>query len=118
MRFFTLSFLFITTVALSQEKIKHTVASGETIYGIAKKYEVKESEIFDLNPKIKGAAIQLNSVLWIPNKTGKLKKNQKPNEKSKIKETANLTIVHEVLAKETLYGISKKYKTTVDQIKE
>ena len=124
MRFLALSFLFVTTVAFSQDRIKHVVASGETIYNIAKKYDVKESEILELNPQVKGSAIQLKSVLLIPNKNDKPKETQKltekikPKEKIQSKETANLTIIHQVLAKETLYGISKQYKTTVDKIKE
>ncbi|MGG7034295.1 MAG: NlpC/P60 family protein [Flavobacterium sp.] len=106
MRFFTLFLLFLTTVVFSQDKIKHTIAKGETIYSISKKYNVNEVDIYNLNPTIKGSSIQLNSILWIPNKN------------LKSKETDNLTITHLVLAKETLYGISKKYKTTVDKIKE
>lgn len=118
MRFFTLLLLFLTTIVFSQDIIKHTVTSGETIYSITKKYGVKESDIFDLNPKVKGSTIQLNSILWIPNKIQEVKIIQKPTGIIKSKETINQTITHSVLAKETLYGISKKYKTTVDKIKE
>src|SRR6478609_3577740 len=117
MRFFTLSFLLITAISFSQEKIKHIVVHGETIYNIAKKYDIKESEIFDLNPKVKSSSLQLNMVLWIPNKNNSLKETPKSKE-NKSKGTTELTITHQVLAKETLYGISKKYSTTIDKIKE
>jgi len=46
-------------------------------------------------------------VLQVPNK------NYKPEEK-----IVSTPITHEVLAKETLYGISKKYKISIDKIKE
>src|SRR5687768_11836167 len=118
MKYFKLLLLLVSTVVFSQDKIKHTVVSGETIYSIAKKYNVKESEIFDLNPKAKSSSLQLNSVLWIPNKNNSQKEISKQKEKNKSKEPNNLTIVHQVLSKETLYGISKKYSTSVDKIKE
>ena len=42
--------------------------SGESIYAIAKKYKVTEADIYQLNPKVKGAVLQLNSIIIIPNK--------------------------------------------------
>lgn len=111
MRFFILFFIFTTSIAFSQKKIKHIVVNGESIYSISKKYDVKESDIFDLNPKAKGSLLQLKSVLWIPNK------NYNPKEKITSKEATKLAIDHQVLANETLYGISKKYKTTLTKIK-
>src|SRR6187200_481565 len=88
-------FLLISTIAFSQEKISHTVAKGETVYSIAKQYQVKPSEILDLNPKAK-KVLKLNMVLQIPNKGYKQEENV----------VASTPVIHEVLAKETLYGIS------------
>lgn len=96
-------FMTLSSVVFSQEKTKHTVVKGETVYSLAKKYEVKPSEIFDLNPKAK-KGLKLDMVLQIPNK----------NQQSVIVEPT----VHEVLPKETLYGISKTYKVSIDKIKE
>lgn len=100
-------FILVSTTVFSQEKISHTVAKGETVYSIAKQYQVKSSEILDLNPKAK-KVLKLNMVLQIPNK------GYKPEENG----IANTPVIHEVLAKETLYGISKKYKISMDKIKE
>ena len=93
----------LSSVVFSQEKTKHTVVKGETVYSLAKKYEVKPSEIFDLNPKAK-KGLKLDMELQIPNK----------NQQGVIAEPT----VHEVLPKETLYGISKTYKVSIDKIKE
>ncbi|MES2812105.1 MAG: LysM peptidoglycan-binding domain-containing protein [Bacteroidota bacterium] len=98
-----LVFILLSTVVFSQEAIKHTVAKGETVYSLAQKYQVKQSEIFDLNPKAKNG-LKLDMVLQIPNK----------NQSVAIVEPA----VHEVLPKETLYGISKKYNVSIEKIKE
>lgn len=100
-----LLFFFITINVFSQENnIKHIVAKGESVYQIAKKYNVKQDDIFKLNPESK-KKLKLNSVLLIPKQEAVLDK--KP-----------ITITHEVLPKQTLYGISKQYKISIDDIKK
>ena len=48
----------------SQEKYtQHTVAKGETISGIAKKYNIKSSEIYELNPDARNG-IKYKTVLY------------------------------------------------------
>lgn len=88
-----------------QQKINHKVEKGETVYAIAKKYKVKEKDIFELNPKAKNG-LQLNMLLQIPIK------------ESKDVVVVNEPVFHEVLPKETLYGIAKKYKVSIQKIKE
>jgi LysM repeat protein len=92
----------------SQDKnIKHSIVKGETISSIAEKYNVSAASIYQLNPKSK-KTLQLNQVLLIP--SSETKKENKvvavPEKTTEIK--------HEVLPKETLYGIVKQYKTTND----
>ena len=69
----TFFLFFCSGVVFSQKTIKHTVVSGESIYSIAKKYDVSESDIYELNPKSKGTLLQLKTVLLIPNKKTKSK---------------------------------------------
>ena len=96
--------IFITLNAFSQENTtKHIVAKGESIYQIAKKYNVKQADIFKLNPNAKNT-LKLNSVLLIPKSSSDLSDNTLP-------------ITHEVLPKQTLYGISKQYKVSIEDIK-
>ena len=101
-------FIFFNGISVfSQEKYtRHTVSKGETISEIAKEYEVKSSEIYELNPDARNG-IKFKTVLLIPSKA---KKSVGPT--SKI--TSNSSeISHEVLAKETLYGIAKQYNITI-----
>lgn len=100
----TLILFVLCNTVFSQEKINHIVVKGESVYSIAQKYNVKPSEILALNPKAK-KTLQLNMALQIPSKT-------------KIEEKKATTVEHIVLTKETLYGLSKKYNTTVEKIKE
>src|SRR5690606_27690785 len=56
--------------------------------------------------------LKLNSVLLIPNS------NQSQEIKSNQSSTQTVPASHEVLAKETLWGISKKYKVSVEDLKK
>ena len=105
-------FLFSSIAVFSQEKSKkHTIAKGETISSIAEKYEVKPSEIYKLNPKAKNL-LKLNSVLFIPTVAEK-------NTNTKTKIATNYSKKeHEVLAKETLYGIAKEYGITLKELNQ
>jgi LysM repeat protein len=135
-------FFFISLAAVSQKVIKHKISKGETILALAIKYDVSEKDIYELNPKAKGALLQLNQVLRIPNKKFKEKekpskldkkeklvdknsKKEKLNSELPIKEVTEPKIVikeefvtHLVLSKETLYSISKKYGITMETICE
>jgi cell wall-associated NlpC family hydrolase len=113
MKYYNCIFLFIFFNGISvfsQEKYtRHTVSKGETISEIAKEYDVKSSEIYELNPDARNG-IKLKSVLLIPIKA---KKNTVSTPATVI---LNPEKTHEVLAKETLYGIAKQYNITIKDL--
>lgn len=114
MKYFSCLFLivFFTSMSLfSQEKLKkHTVNKGETISEIAKKYNVKPSAIYELNPDAVNG-IKLKTVLLIPTNS------QKSKASSTTTITDNQTVKnHEVLPKETLYGIAKQYNLAIEDL--
>ncbi|MBP6039672.1 MAG: LysM peptidoglycan-binding domain-containing protein [Flavobacterium sp.] len=113
----TFILFFLTASLFSQKNTKHTVVEGESIYVIAKKYGVTESDIYELNPKAKGALLQLKTVLLIPNK---LKKTTISDEKKKKSTSKNIesTEIHTAVAGESLYVIAKKYGISLEKIKE
>jgi cell wall-associated NlpC family hydrolase len=105
-------FLLNSIVLFSQENTtKHTIVKGETISSIAEKYDVKQSAIFKLNPNAKNL-LKLNSILLIP-----VAASKKTNTKSKVA-TNYSAKEHEVLAKETLYGIAKEYGISLKELNE
>lgn len=119
---------FFSVGAFSQEKfIKHTISKGENLTVIAKKYGVKPKDITEANPDAP-KTLKLNSVLLIPNinqkgkgKTVAAKSTPTPTTPIiKPTEVAATTTsgLHEVQAKETLWGISKKYSISVDDLKK
>lgn len=95
----------------AQNYIEHKIKEGETIESIAKKYLVTPFDILALNPDAK-TKFQPNTVLIIPN--SKIK-NEPINEESK--ELIGYK-THKVKRKETLYGLSKKYGVSEDEIKK
>ncbi len=95
----------------AQNYIEHKIEEGETIESIAKKYLVTPYDIYALNPDAK-TKFQPNTVLIIPN--SKIK-NEPIDEESK--ELIGYK-THKVKRKETLYGLSKKYGVSEDEIKK
>lgn len=98
--------LFVTFTACAQQKkyFTYTVKDGESVKDLAKRYEVKTKDILRLNPGLKKRPSE-NTVILIPNKNfGK--------EEAKIESSEH----HIVQAKETLYGISKKYNVSMESL--
>ena len=91
---------FVTDIAFAQKTIAHKVEKGETLTQIAKKYNVEISDIIKLNPDAQ-KGVSENDVLIISSKS-----------------VSSKTITHEVLPKETLYGISKKYNIEISEIEK
>lgn len=108
-----------------QKVIKHKVKSGESIYSIARKYDVTEKEIYEWNPKLKGKVLGLKTIVEIQNRKYK-EEEKKPKEKKKeevvivpaLSSSNEPYIIHTVNAKETLYSLSKQYGISMEAICE
>ena len=99
--------LFLYTgCVFSQGNSKHIIVKGETISSIAQKYNVSINSIYKLNPEAK-KTLHLNQVLLIPNS-----EPDKATTQESIVAEQTTEINHQVLPKETLYGITKQFKTT------
>ena len=111
---------FFSAGVFSQEKfIKHKISKGENLTIIAKKYGVKPKDITEANPDAP-KILKLDSVLLIPNSNKTTPSNS--NKTTVLKPSEAIAAVtpgsHEVLQKETLWGISKKYNVSVDDLKK
>ena len=95
----------------SQSKIqKHTVQKGETITQIAQKYKVTPSDIYRLNPDSQ-QGLKPEMVLLIQSATVAPKK-----EKTEVLPEAKSAKTHTVAAKETIYGLTKMYSVSEEQL--
>ena len=81
----------------------HIVKSGESVYGIAKAYNITESELLDANPSI-ASGMSAGDQLLIPAKV--------------INDASGSYIYHTIESGETLYGIARKYNTTIEKLIE
>ncbi|RUT68403.1 peptidoglycan endopeptidase [Flavobacterium cupreum] len=113
---FTVLFLFFSLSVFSQDKyIRHKISKGDNMSVLAKKYGVKTKDIAEANPDAP-KILKLNSVLLIPNK------NKAVTAKTAVIVSNSAPPAtpgsHEVLAKETLWGISKKYNVSVEDLKK
>ena len=108
---FFISFFLISFLGYTQDKvIRHNVTKGETIAQIAQKYKVTPYDIYQLNPDAQ-SGLKPNMILLILNNNGK----QEISVPVKISSAA---VIHQVLPKETLYGIQKKYGISDEALKQ
>lgn len=122
------------------ESTIHQVVASETKFGIAKQYGISVNDLDKANPILEKEALKVGQKIVIPIKEGvaAVTTDVKPietvpvksigvQENSKVKEKVvtvkkeaieeNVaTISHEVLPKETKYGIAKKYGISVSEL--
>ena len=80
----------------------YIVKKGDTLYGISNQYGVSVTELAELN-NIKGSNLDIGDVLKIPNN---------------LSDNPNNMFMYTVKQGDTLYGIARKYNTTVEEIKK
>ena len=86
-------------VAVTSSYITYTVVKGDSLYGIAKKYNVSVNDIVSLN-NLKTNNLYIGQLLKIPTSSSGVSTN-----------------TYIVKAGDSLYSIARKYNTTVDIIK-
>ena len=107
--FLTNFFIFLISSISAQTLRQHTVDTLDTLDKIAQTYGVLEEDIIELNPDvIDQFSVGFNLIIPEPIS----KKFEK-----EIREIVSYKI-HRVKKQETLYGISKKYEVSIDEIKE
>lgn len=88
----------------------HVVEKGQTIYGISKQYNVSQEDLLRCNPELAKDGLKLGASIKIPQKSI-LEKN------GQTKSVSNESVqLHVVKAKETIYGISKTYNISQEQL--
>ena len=104
--------------------ILHKVEKGDGLYGLSKRYNVALKSIVDQNPGA-DSAIKIDQVLLIP-AYAELKSKEIGKSNTTYSEVGAKTespsfvaiINHKIEAGQTLYTISKKYKVSVESIKQ
>lgn len=97
------------------EFIEHTVKEKETLFKIAKLYNVKVDEIIAVNPGLT-EALKIGQVIKIPSKKAVVVENKKDNKKPE--QTKPELKTYTVQKGETLFSISKMFGVTLDELKK
>ncbi|WP_036679501.1 LysM peptidoglycan-binding domain-containing protein [Daejeonella oryzae] len=96
--------------------IVHKVESKESYYSISRKYSVSPQSVIQYN---NNKSLQIGLEIKVP--TDRIYRTEKPgnlNSNSKVQDDSKVALVdYKVGTKETLYAISRKFNTTVDEIK-
>lgn len=91
----------------------HIVAKGDTLYGIAKKYQISVSDLKNANKLSDKDVIKVGQKLTIPISSGSSGISQEKNSTL----TNNLkTEIYTVKKGDTFYGIAKKYDINVSEL--
>lgn len=126
----------VNTVTDFKRNLLKEVLAKETLYGIAKEYGVSVADIEKANPILEKQALRIGQKIVIPtankqlfeeNSDVAIKKEEvkvEPKNETavvlqsevKVADDVQVEVSHEVLAKETKYGIAKQYGLTVKEL--
>jgi LysM repeat protein len=89
----------------SKMNIRYMVEPGETIYGLSTRYGVSVSDLLEINPELEHG-LKVGQIVNIPYHPEYIKQ----------KKADDNAVTHKVQPGETLYSLSKKYNTTVNEL--
>ena len=95
-----------------EQTLTHEVQAGESFYAIARKYEMSVDDLLTLNN------LKQSDVLSIGQELKVSSSSSAPKEEKPADPETKETTIHEVQPGDTLYGIARKYKMTVDELKQ
>lgn len=105
-----------TVVYIDGEKFYiHTVRKGDTLYAIARCYEVSEQTLLEYNPSA-ADGLKIDQTLRIP--LLKKQDEERPLTAKEEKRRKKTFIEHTVAPGETLYAVSRRYEISVETILE
>ena len=113
-------FLSASHQVFAQKKYEtHVVKEGETLQSISQQYRVTPYTILQSNKELKTAAdVKPNTILIIPLDGSVIQEEDKPEQKKEEEQIAPLGFSrHRVRKRETLFGLTQRYKITEEQLK-
>ena len=100
--------LIFCVLAFSLFAENYTVQKGDTYYSISKKYNITLQELYSANGIESTDVLKVGQVLKIPGKS-----SDQTNSTVSTTKTTN----YQVVSGDTLYSISRKFSTTVDNLR-
>ncbi len=117
-----LNFFSITTFAIETDSIStlnkngqtvilYEVGPKETMYSIARKYNIPPKSIVAINPEIQNTGLKVGQKIFVPYETARINKANVA-----VEEVAGATY-HTVERGQTLYTVARTYKASVDDLR-
>jgi len=91
----------------SSQQNTHVVGAKETLFGLAKQYNISVETLQNANQDILAGGLQIGQVLTIPQNTANV---------SKTETTSSSKVAHQVVAKESLFSIARQYNVSVQDL--
>ncbi len=114
-----LFFIGLSSIFAQQKKfITYKVLQGETIQSISKNLSITPYDLLKLNPDVSGN-VNIDDLIIIPNKDYNPEKDIENSDLSSIGVKDIIVdnfIYHEVLKKETIYSLLKKFEVSIDEL--
>ncbi|MCK4562501.1 MAG: LysM peptidoglycan-binding domain-containing protein, partial [Flavobacteriaceae bacterium] len=108
----------LSTFAQQKKFITYKVLQGETIQSISKRLFITPHDLLKLNPDVKDN-VEVDDLIIIPNKDYNPEMDIENSDLSSIGAkdiVVDNFIYHEVLKKETLYSLLKKFEVSVEEL--
>ena len=99
---------FSKTEITASSKVTHQVVAKESLFSIARQYNVSVQDLENLNKDLLQNGLQIGQTIAIPNKRKTLD--------GRVRVINQETVFHVVEAKETKFSIAKKYGISIDQL--
>lgn len=122
-----------TVVVSGKMCVRYMVSPGETIYRISTLYRVPISDLMEMNPELEGG-LKVGQIISIPYNAKSLAAGMKdapntnilaassinnaPVEKPQTGGNVDTKKIHVVQSGETLYGLSRKYNVSIEDLKK
>ena len=102
------------TASVGNEPVNHVVKKGESLYGLARSYNMTIDELVEANPQANNG-VQEGDVLMIPQKTTVAPIASAPVVADEPQVEVKI-IFHTIKSGETLFGVAKHYNTTIENL--
>ena len=96
------------TEITASSKVTHQVVAKESLFSIARQYNVSVQDLENLNKELLQNGLQIGQTIAIPNKRKTLD--------GRVRVINQETVFHVVEPKETKFSIAKKYGISIDQL--
>ena len=99
-----------------QRFVRHRVAAGETLYGLARQYRVTVDQLTEANPQV-ASGLGVGQIVYVPRRGGSpAPAAAKAPAPAKAPAAKTATTRYTVTKGETLYGIARRFQTTPDEL--